>query len=363
MGKEEKRKGGGGRRRRLPWPLLSQVEMAVIEVGPKAQGPQVHPRHVPKDRHPHLPAQPPPSVGTPRRPAEAGQGWGTQARQAGQAAPSHLPRCLQRWPGLECWLATAPGTGVTSFHLLSTPPTGALQLTPLKLSSSPFPPGPERLSPPCHQGHSLSSLIHPPHPSITRPRLAPSSWTVLSRSKERAGLLLPVPASLPVSALGFPAGPGSSPPGAGIRHHFLDFVVKSLSHGRGERNSLQMERDPQRTKRGGRDLRPGEGLGGSTGMLHGGAGEVVSGSEGSKNTGAMGDQRFLAPGTSYVNTLPAPHPRGRSCTRSQALLREPKLRDGERLAHGHTSGLCRDLNPQCVAPDPGLPDYGQSGFP
>lgn len=38
-------------------------------------------------------------------------------------------------------------------------------------------------------------------------------------------------------------------------------------------------------------------------MLHGGARVVISGSERSKNTGATSYQRFLVPGTGYVNSL------------------------------------------------------------
>lgn len=94
----------------------------------------------------------------------------------------------------------------------------------------------------------------------------------------------------------FPSGPGHSPPRVGIRHHFLDFVVKSLSHGQGERNSLQMERDSQRTRKGGK--RP-ESWGGTRASPKGHSMEGPGlggdlGSELSKNTGATGSQRFLS---------------------------------------------------------------------
>lgn len=179
---------------------------------------------------------------------------GTQARQAGRQRPH---TCLAASRGGPAWSAGCCSRDRGHLISAATPPTRALQLTLLKVSAStsacPFHPGPERLSPPCHQGCGLSSVTHPPHPSITRPGLARSARTVCSRSKERIGLLLPVPASLLVSVLRFSSGPGSSPPRVGRRHRFLDFVVKSLSHGWGKRNSLQMERDSQRTERGGKE--------------------------------------------------------------------------------------------------------------
>lgn len=166
---ERKRKGF----RRLPCPLLSQVEMATIEVGSKDRDPGVRPQAW-SPRTSILTCRL--SLRCPRGSAPASRsrsGRRTQARQAAQAAPSHLLPPEMAQPGA---LAAAPGT--RSSHLGATSPPQALQLTLLKVSTAtaPFIPAQSLLPPSIKAG---AVLRHPPPSSLHHwPGLAQPPRTV-----------------------------------------------------------------------------------------------------------------------------------------------------------------------------------------
>lgn len=96
--------------------------------------------------------------------------------------------------------------------------------------------------------HSSSQIPRPLLDSGLRLDPGMEKDTVQVKGKRR-GLLLTCTRAC-VRQCSVPSGPGSGLPTRGPRHCFLAFVFKGLSHGQGDRDSLQMKREARNLETG-----------------------------------------------------------------------------------------------------------------